>query len=208
MRPDCDLSGRCHPRTAHLPTKPPGVGFPHVVYGRVSPSNEWLPVTFSRQNVGNTCRRALKTDHFVRALADKTTFKPESTMFTRTEGVPTLEGQCEEITNRWPGSRGIRVERGWRRSAVVFGGDDVGRQWLLRSEMAGIRRSKRCSRTDLVRVCGDVQLAGWRVSGGRCAVRRGEAALGIKKARAPLNWALPVANAGADRKAEAARRDG
>ena len=31
----------------------------------------------------------------------------------------------------------------------------------------GIRRSKRCSRTELVRVCGDVQLAGWRVSGGR-----------------------------------------
>ena len=32
---------------------------------------------------------------------------------------------------------------------------------------AGIRRSKRCSRTELVRVGGDVQLAGWRVSGGR-----------------------------------------
>ena len=31
----------------------------------------------------------------------------------------------------------------------------------------GTRRSKRCSRTELVRVCGDVQLAGWRVSGGR-----------------------------------------
>ena len=31
----------------------------------------------------------------------------------------------------------------------------------------GIGRSKRCSRTELVRVCGDVQLAGWRVSGGR-----------------------------------------
>ena len=31
----------------------------------------------------------------------------------------------------------------------------------------GIRRSKRCSRTELVRVGGDVQLAGWRVSGGR-----------------------------------------
>ena len=29
----------------------------------------------------------------------------------------------------------------------------------------GIRRSKRCSRTELVRVCGDVQLAGGRVSG-------------------------------------------
>ena len=31
----------------------------------------------------------------------------------------------------------------------------------------GIRRSKRCSRTELVRVCGDVQMAGWGVSGGR-----------------------------------------
>ena len=68
MRPDYDPTGRCHPRTDHLPTKPPGVGFPHVVYGRVSPS-EWLPVTFSRQNVGNPCRRALKTDHFMRELA-------------------------------------------------------------------------------------------------------------------------------------------
>ena len=43
----------------------------------------------------------------------------------------------------------------------------------------GIRRSKRCSRTELARVGGDVQfgrMAGqWR----SCAVRRGEAALGI-----------------------------
>ena len=31
----------------------------------------------------------------------------------------------------------------------------------------GIGRSKRCSRTELARVGGDVQLAGWRVSGGR-----------------------------------------
>ena len=60
----------------------------------------------------------------------------------------------------------IRVEGGWRRSAGVFGGDDVGLQWLLRARWRE-RRSKRCSRTELVRVCGDVQLAGWRVSGGR-----------------------------------------
>ena len=31
----------------------------------------------------------------------------------------------------------------------------------------GIRRSKRCSRTELVRVCGNGQMAGWRVSGRR-----------------------------------------
>ena len=46
----------------------------------------------------------------------------------------------------------------------------------------GIRRSKRCSRTELVRVCGDVQAAySGRMAGQwrSCAVRRGEAALGI-----------------------------
>ena len=61
----------------------------------------------------------------------------------------------------------IRVEGGWRRSAGVFGGARCYSGCCERD--GGIRRS-RCSRTELVRVCGDVQLAGgqWR----SCAVRQ------------------------------------
>ena len=72
----------------------------------------------------------------------------------------------------------IRVEGGWRRSAGVLGGDDVGLQWLLRArwrdktqqEMLADRAGASLRGRSVGRMAGQ-----WR----SCAVRRGEAALGI-----------------------------
>ena len=72
----------------------------------------------------------------------------------------------------------IRVDGGWRRSAGVFGGDDVGLQWLLRArwrdktqqEMLADRAGASLRGRSVGRMAGQ-----WR----SCAVRRGEAALGI-----------------------------
>ena len=72
----------------------------------------------------------------------------------------------------------IRVDGGLRRSAGVFGGDDVGLQWLLRArwrdktqqEMLADRAGASLRGRSVGRMAGQ-----WR----SCAVRRGEAALGI-----------------------------
>ena len=81
----------------------------------------------------------------------------------------------------------IRVEGGWRRSAGVFGGDDVGRQWLLRArwrdktqqEMLADRAGASLRGRSVGRMAGQ-----WR----SCAVRRGRGSA-RNLARAPLNWA-------------------
>ncbi len=61
----------------------------------------------------------------------------------------------------------IRVEGGVGGGLQAFWGATMSACSGCCERDGGIRRSKRCSRTELVRVCGDVQLAGWRVSGGR-----------------------------------------
>ena len=61
----------------------------------------------------------------------------------------------------------IRVEGGVGGGLQAFLGATMSAYSGCCERDGGIRRSKRCSRTELVRVCGDVQLAGWRVSGGR-----------------------------------------
>ena len=74
----------------------------------------------------------------------------------------------------------IRVEGGWRRPAGVFGGDDVGLQWLLRArwrdktqqEMLADRAGASLRGRSVGRMAGQ-----WR----SCAVRRGEAALGKER---------------------------
>ena len=107
MRPDCDPSGRCHRRTAHLPTKPPGVDFPMwctVGLARASGSRSLL--------VGNTCRRALKTGHFVRVLADKTTFKRNVTKLLHAL-TPSLSRRtpCTTVVPARAGTISIRWQR-------------------------------------------------------------------------------------------------
>ena len=85
--------------------------------------------------------------------------------WTRTEGVRTQEGGVRKLQTRWSGSNSGR--RGVGGGLQAFLGATMSAYSGCCERDGGIRRSKRCSRTELVRVCGDVQLAGWRVSGGR-----------------------------------------
>ena len=70
-----------------------------------------------------------------------------------------------KLQTRWPGLEFGR--RGVGGGLQAFWGATMSAYSGCCERDGGIRRSKRCSRTELVRVCGDVQLAGWRVSGGR-----------------------------------------
>ena len=67
------------------------------------------------------------------------------------------QSQGRKLQTRWPGLE----RRGVGGGLQAFLG---AKSTYSGCEDGGTRRSKRCSRTELVRVCGDVQLAGWRVS--------------------------------------------
>ena len=87
--------------------------------------------------------------------------------WTRTEGVRTLEGGVRKLQTAMARAR-IRVKGGLAAVCRRFWGRRCRPTVVVASEMHRDKtQQEMLAVLELVRVCGDVQLAGWRVSGGR-----------------------------------------